>query len=168
MPFYEYLCEETNTLYTFFTKRILQGEPQVRCPDYPEYQLKRQYSVFSVTGQVKEGEGTDDMSDQQAEVLMARMEKMASGMDTENPDPRQMGRMMEEMASASGQKMDDVTEEMIQKLKEGADPDQLEADMGAYLDNDSCEQEEFSSVRQKKRVKKDPQVYALEDYVING
>ena len=45
---------------------------------------------------------------------MAEMESEMSSMNEDNPDPRQLGRLMRKMTEATGQKMD-AMEQMIQR-----------------------------------------------------
>ena len=65
---------------------------------------------------------------------MQELEKNLGGMDDENPDPRQMGKMMRKMCELTGEKMDGVMEEVVRKLEEGANPEELEEKMGGQME----------------------------------
>ena len=59
---------------------------------------------------------------------MSAMEQEFSNVD-EN-DPRAMARMMRRMSEVTGEKIDGEMEEVVRKLEEGTDPDELEEQMG--------------------------------------
>ena len=56
------------------------------------------------------------------ESFMAEMEREMSGMDENNPDPRQMGRLMRKMTDVMGDKAPPEMREMIRRLEAGEDP----------------------------------------------
>ena len=62
------------------------------------------------------------------EAALSAMEGEFANVD-EN-DPRAMGRMMRRMSELTGEKLDGEMEEVVRKLEEGADPDQLEEQLG--------------------------------------
>ena len=64
---------------------------------------------------------------------MAEMERAVSGMDEDNPDPKQMGQLMRQMAEMTGESLTGEMEEMVRKLEEGADPEGLEEQFGDLL-----------------------------------
>ena len=66
---------------------------------------------------------------------MAEMESEMSSMSEDNPDPRQLGRLMRKMTEATGQKMPEAMEQMIQRLEQGDDPEKLEEEFGDSLEN---------------------------------
>ena len=59
------------------------------------------------------------LNDNQSARVMKEMEKAMSGIDDENPDPRQMGSLMRRMCDMTGEKMDGIMEEVVRKLEEG-------------------------------------------------
>ena len=73
------------------------------------------------------------MDDPKMLAAMAEMEKAVSGMDEDNPDPRQMGILMRQMAEMTGEPLSGEMEEMVRKLEEGADPESLEEEFGDLL-----------------------------------
>ena len=143
MPIYEYYCPDNNKIYSFFAKTLAQGQTMPRCPDDPTFRMVKLLSSFAVTGRRKSGskdegpmanagetgaEGGGPGDDAKMEAAMAAMESEFSNVD-EN-DPRAMGRMMRRMSELTGEKLDGEMEEVVRKLEEGADPDQLEDQMG--------------------------------------
>ena len=133
MPIYEYYCSDNNRIYSFLAKTLAQGQTVPKCPDNPEFRLRRIVSSFAVTGRTRkaegggkaeEGQGTDanPTEDGRMEAAMSAMEGEFANID-EN-DPRAMGRMMRRMSELTGEKLDGEMEEVVRKLEEGADPDQ--------------------------------------------
>jgi hypothetical protein len=62
------------------------------------------------------------------EAAMGEMEREFSNVD-EN-DPRAMARMMRRMSDLTGEKIDGEMEEVVRKLEEGTDPEELEEQLG--------------------------------------
>ena len=133
MPIYEYYCPENHKIYSFFAKTLAQGQTVPRCPDNPAYRMQKIISPFAVTGRARQpkdpvggaGAGPDDA---RMEAALAAMEGEFGNVD-EN-DPRAMGRMMRRMSEMAGEPLDGEMEEVVRKLEEGADPDELEASLG--------------------------------------
>jgi len=137
-------------------------------------------SSFSITGRHKEEEnfvGAEE-DDPLPESAMADLEKEFSGMDEENPDPRQMGRLMRRMSELTGEPLDGSMEEMVRKMEEGRDLDALEEEMGDLFGDENGEDmpqdrsgEIEKSLRQalqrarRKAVRKDPKLYDIRDYL---
>jgi len=70
------------------------------------------------------------------EAAMAEMEREMAGMDEDNPDPRQMGRLMRRMSELTGERLDGSMEEMVRRMEEGTDLDSLEEEFGDSLEED--------------------------------
>ena len=100
-------------------------------------------SGFSITGcndETPEAVPDSDPDDQFAGMdpaksseLMKELESSIAGMDDENPDPKQMGTLMRKMCEYSGERMDEPMEEVIRKLEEGMNPEELEDRMGDFM-----------------------------------
>ena len=188
MPIYEFFSPNTNKIYTFFARSAACAESTPRCPDGDDYCMEKLLSGFSVTGKAKDGlleggDGASDdpfagMSEAQARSAMHELEKTVGSMDEENPDPRQMGQLMRKMAEMTGEMMDEGMEEMIRRLEEGADPDELEDTMGDLLgEDDDAESEGGAEVMEEGAVKgkgrrlnqpkpiRDPEMYEMSDYL---
>lgn len=138
MPIYEYYCPDNNTVYQFFARTLAQGAKVPRCPDNPSYTMERVLSSFAITGPGKPGgeEGAVGESaaakgegDPRMEAALSAMEGEFSSVD-EN-DPRAMGRMMRRLSELTGEKIEGEMEEVVRKLEEGADPEELEESLGA-------------------------------------
>jgi hypothetical protein len=144
MPIYEYYCPDNHKIYSFFAKTLAQGRTLPRCPDNPAYRLVKVVSSFAVTGRTRKtgdrlpdagkgesgpaGSGGDPAAEARMEAALSAMEGEFANVD-EN-DPRAMGRMMRRMSELTGEKLDGEMEEVVRKLEEGVDPDQLEEQLG--------------------------------------
>jgi hypothetical protein len=144
MPIYEYYCPDNHKIYSFFAKTLAQGRTMPPCPDNPAYRLVKIVSSFAVTGRTRKtgeripdagkeesgavGSGGDPAEEAKMEAALSAMEGEFANVD-EN-DPRAMGRMMRRMSELTGEKLDGEMEEVVRKLEEGADPDQLEEQLG--------------------------------------
>ncbi len=144
MPIYEYYCPDNNRIYSFYAKTLAQGQTTPRCPDNPAFRMKKILSPFALTGRTRKGRGEapagegagpgaaesagDAAEDARMEAAMSAMEGEFAHVD-EN-DPRAMGRMMRRMSELTGEKLDAEMEEVVRKLEEGADPDELDSQMG--------------------------------------
>jgi hypothetical protein len=135
MPIYEFYCPENHRIYQFYARTLAQGASVPRCPDNPNFHMRKILSAFAVgsagqKGPAEEGAGpAGGAEDARVEAAMGEMEREFSSVD-EN-DPRAMGRMMRRMAELTGEKIGGEMEEVVRKLEEGADPDALEEQLGA-------------------------------------
>jgi hypothetical protein len=192
MPIYEFMSRDTGKIYSFFAHSPSYAEKMPFCPDGKKYKMEKVMSVFSITGKKEEPPamahvGGDDPNDPfagmdgaQAEKVMKELEGAMGGMDEDNPDPKQMGQLMRKMCEMTGESMDEPMEEVVRKLEEGADPDELEDRMGDFLGDEESEgipegEEDKSKESVKSRLKKlmkkqivrDPELYEFSDYLKN-
>lgn len=179
MPIYEYYSPDTNKIYAFFARGPVTAGTIPRCPDGAGKSMKKIMSGFAVIGRAKEPseDAGDNLDDPRLEAAMAELEREMSGMDEENPDPRQMGHLMRRMAEITGEKMPDVMEEMVGRLEAGEDPEKLEEQYGDIpeLDDfgggDSTDGDDALSKRKKalwrrlRGPRRDPELYELNDYI---
>jgi hypothetical protein len=188
MPIYEFFCPQTHKIYSFYARSISMAGKTPRCPDNPKYRMERMISSFSFTGRKREerlgAAGEDDaaMDDPRMERAMAEMERDFSGMDEENPDPKQLARMMRKMSSLTGEKLPETMDEMIRRMEAGEDPEKLEAEYGDALEefdpmgsggDGAAEKEggEKNAPRGKRkslkrrRIIRDPTLYEMSEYV---
>ena len=139
MPYYEFYCPQNHRIYTFFARSLAYADKVPCCPDNPEWTLEKRVSRFAVVGRAKEpkagGDGFDDLDDPRMEAAMAELEREMTGIDEENPDPRQLGRLMRRMSELTGEPMDEPMQEMVARLEAGEDPDALEEQFGDVLDD---------------------------------
>jgi hypothetical protein len=176
MPIYEFYSPDTNRIYSFFARSLAHGQLTPHCPDDPNARMERMISRFAVTGRAKEKSGTDpgaETLDPRMERVMSEMESEMSSMNEENPDPRQLGRLMRKMTEATGQKMPEAMEQMIQRLERGEDPEKLEEEFGDSLENLGEEFDEGAAGEEKagplkmrrRKPKRDPTLYEMKDYL---
>jgi len=179
MPIYEYFSPDTNKIYTFFSHGVMDSGIVPRCPDGDRHAMRKMMSGFAVIGRAKEASeagGPDDLDDPRMEAAMAELEREMSGMDEENPDPRQMGHLMRRMMEMTGEKMPGVMEEMVRRLEAGEDPDKLEEEYGDLpeLEAFGAEGEEAAGtesgrakalLRRMRGPVRDPELYELKDYL---
>src|SRR4051812_36169585 len=120
MPIYEFYSPQTRKIYSFLARSLAYAGKIPRCPDNAKAKMEKLVSSFSVTGRAKEkpeaGPEADPGDDPRMEQAMAEMEREFGGMDEENPDPRQLARMMRKMSSLTGEKMPAQMQEMIARM----------------------------------------------------
>ena len=193
MPIYEFMSRETGKIYSFFAHSPSYAEKTPNCPDGKKYKMEKVMSGFSITGKNEDPPeasgvgGVDDPDDpfagmdpNQAEKVMKELEGAMGGMDEDNPDPKQMGQLMRKMCEMTGESMDEPMEEVVRKLEEGADPDELEDRMGDFMGDEelggasSSEQDdpkESVKSRLKRMIRKqmvrDPELYEFSEYIKN-
>ena len=142
------MSRDTGKIYSFFAHSPSYAEKTPFCPDGKKYKMEKVMSGFSITGKkeeppvIPEGNAEDHndpfagMDGAQAEKVMKELEGAMGGMDEDNPDPKQMGQLMRKMCEMTGESMDEPMEEVVRKLEEGADPDELEDRMGDFLSDE--------------------------------
>lgn len=193
MPIYEFMSRDTGKIYSFFAHSISYAEKTPLCPDGKKYKMQKVVSGFSITGKKEEppeipcqdaGADPNDpfagMDPNQAEKVMKELEGAMGGMDEDNPDPKQMGQLMRKMCEMTGETMDEPMEEVVRKLEEGADPDELEDRMGDFLGDEESgpipggeegDLKESVKTRLKKLMKKkmirDPKLYEFSEFLKN-
>ena len=188
MPIYEFYSPGTRKIYSFFARSLSHAEAIPVCPDGKKYEMKKLISGFSITGQssgdpepAETASSPDDpfsgMDPGQAEKVMQELEGALGGMDEDNPDPRQMGSLMRKMCEMTGEGMDEPMEEVVRKLEEGMDPDELEDRMGDFMDGEGpdgqVEPEGGAGDEVKARLRnlmkntlvRDPELYEFSDYL---
>lgn len=168
MPIYEFYSPDTHKIYSFLARSFSQGSSVPRCPDDPKARMERLVSRFAVTGHAKD---PADAPDPRMEGLMAEMESEMAGIDENNPDPRQLGRLMRKMTEATGQKVPAGMEHMLRRLESGEDPEALEEEFGDAMDQ--LGEGEFGGAAEALRAAKsrrarptrDPELYEMRDYL---
>ena len=139
MPIYEFYCPDNHKVYQFYARSSAQADRIPLCPDNPDFKMVKRISGFAIGGAEKKSDnggedgGGVDGEDPKMMAAMEEMERAVSGMDDDNPDPRQMGRLMRQMAEMTGERLSGEMEEMVRKLEEGANPEALEEQFGDLL-----------------------------------
>jgi len=135
MPIYEFYCEDCNTIFNFFSRRI----NTTTIPDCPKCsrRLQRQMSIFAVTGRAKE-EDEDNPFPDLDEAKMERVlgELAAEAENINEDDPRQMAALMRKFQAKTGLDLGDGMEEALARLEAGEDPDKVEEEMGDLFDDE--------------------------------
>ncbi|MEK9772161.1 MAG: hypothetical protein VW576_01225 [Opitutae bacterium] len=186
MPIYEFYSPKTNKIYSFYSRRLTKTDEIPHCPDGKDFEMQKLISGFSITGSNANDENLQDdfeegkeldpfsrLNENQSAQVMREMERAMSGMDDENPDPRQMGALMRRMCEMTGEKMDGVMEEVVRKLEEGANPEELEERMDGVMEDQDDGQGtmENSSVHshlqkiRKRFLTRDPELYEMNDFL---
>lgn len=172
MPIYEFYSPDTHRIYSFYARTLAQGRATPRCPDNPKARMERLISRFAVTGRAKEKteNPAENALDPRTEQAMAEMEREISTMNTEHPDPRQIGRLMRQMTAATGRKLPETLEHMIQRLEKGEDPERLEEEYGdSFADFEQefgAETAEAVGIRTRKKAPvRDPKLYEMGEYL---
>ena len=182
MPIYEFYSPDLQKIYSFFSHKVRSSDEVPTSPDGEQVSMQRLISGFSITGkqpsEIQESPQTDnsdadpfaDLEPSKAKHLMQEMEKSISSIDDDNPDPKQMGNLMRKMCEMSGERIDDRMEEVVRKLEEGKDPNEIENDMEEYLSGDSIDanEENEESARKllnQKKMTRDEELYQFEEYL---
>lgn len=172
MPIYEFYSPDTNRIYSFFARSLSQGKLLPRCPDDPKARMERVLSRFAVTGFARDREQAPiESQDPRMERVMAEMEHEMSALGEDNPDPRQIGRLMRKMTDATGQKLPEAMQQMLSRLEKGEDPEKLEQEYGEVMsdmeENFGGETEEHGKAPPalRKQPARDPVLYEMADYL---
>jgi len=180
MPIYEFYCPENNKIYSFFARSISYSNKTPRCPEDPSFRMHREISKFAITGRAKEKpelpEGASDLDDPRIQSALAEMEREMSGLNTDNPDPKMLARMMRRMAELTGERVPDQMNEMMRRMEAGEDIERLEAEYGDAFDSlaegEKDGGEEGAARALQRRLQKlrgapmrDPMLYDMSDFV---
>ena len=172
MPIYEFYCPDNNKLYTFLARSLAMKDKLPKCPDGPDLRMERRVSRFAVIGKAKE-ESADDpfdgLDESKMDAFMAEMERDMSGLDENNPDPKQLGHFMRKMTSVMGDKAPPELREMVRRLEAGEDPEKLEEQFGG-LDEGGAGDALFSQMLSRvkaarKEPVRDPKLYEMRNYL---
>ncbi|HSR36415.1 MAG TPA: zinc ribbon domain-containing protein [Desulfurivibrionaceae bacterium] len=136
MPIYEFYCQQCHTLFNFFSRRINTAAhpPCPRCGKT----LKKQLSTFSAIGRAQEPEsgglpaGLDEAKLEQA---FGELASQAEGLSEDNP--RQMAQFLRALSAKAGVPMGQGMEEALARLEAGEDPERIEQEMGAVLEDEA-------------------------------
>lgn len=147
MPIYEFYCQECNTIFSFFSKKINTTKVP-SCPKCENTKLNRQVSIFAVTGKAKEDTETDDfvLDENKMEKAMQLIARESENINEE--DPRQAAQLMRKLSNMTGLELGPGMAQALDRMEKGEDPDQLEAEMGDMLTD-----EEPFILPEKKKIK---------------
>ena len=176
MPIYEFYCPDNHRIYSFFARSLAYSDRTPRCPDGAKLRMERMISKFAITGRAKEKPEMPagaDLDDPRMESMMAEMEREFGGMDSENPDPKMLARMMRKMTALSGEKVPGEVDEMIRRMEAGEDPEKLDEEFGDAMENfdplgggESAEGEKLKArLRALRQPRRDPTLYEMSEFV---
>ncbi len=144
MPIYEFYCPDCHTVFSFFSSRI-DTALRPACPQCGKADLERKPSRFAALSAAKsggaggpgsdaEGDADDPLAGLDEERMAGVMDSPAAAMegmdDNAQQDPKQLARFLARFQEATGLEAGPKMEEMMARLAEGADMDELEAQMG--------------------------------------
>jgi putative FmdB family regulatory protein len=134
MPIYEFYCTPCNTIFSFFSRSINTTAAPV-CP-HCQGGLERRMSLFACIGRAAESEADADLPIDEARFTEAigRLAADAEGLNED--DPRQAAGLMRKFSEMTGLKLGDGMQEALRRMAAGEDPDSIEADMGAILEQE--------------------------------
>lgn len=134
MPIYEFYCGNCHTIYNFFSKTINTATVP-RCPKCHSDTLSRQVSMFAVTGRATEDSDMDlPVDERKLEKAMTLLGSEAENMNED--DPRQAADLMRKLTDMTGLELGPGMAEALQRMEQGEDPDQIEAEMGSLLEDE--------------------------------
>jgi hypothetical protein len=172
MPIYEFYCPQNNTLYQFLARSLAYRDAVPLCPDNPEFRLEKRVSQFAVIGKAKEDSADDPFAgidESKMESLMNEMEGEMGALDSDNPDPRQLGHFMRKLTDVMGDKTPPELREVVRRLESGEDPEKLEEQFGGFDENDPGADPIFSQVKKMirgaRQPVRDPKLYELTDWL---
>jgi putative FmdB family regulatory protein len=149
MPIYEFYCDDCNTIFNFFSRKINTTKVP-KCPKCHQSDLKRQMSAFSFTGKAKESDVEDDLPFDEKKMEKA-MQMLAGEADKVNEDdPKQAADLMRKLTEMTGMELGPGMQEALRRMEAGEDPEKVEAEMGSILE----EEDPFISDGQKNKAAK--------------
>ncbi len=172
MPIYEFYCPQNNKLYQFLARSLSLRDAVPLCPDNPEFTLEKRVSSFAVIGRARESDDNDPFSgldDARMEGLMNEMEGEIEALDSDQPDPRQLGRFMRRLTDVMGDKTPPELREVVRRLESGEDPEKLEEQFGGL--NETAAEGDLLFAQMKKILRnarqpqRDPRLYEMSDWL---
>jgi len=135
MPIYEFYCDHCNVLFNFFSRRI-NTSTRPDCPRCGRKELERKLSSFAVTGRAREPSADGDLpfDESRMERAMETLAREAENID--DHDPRQAANLMRKLSDMTGMKLGPGMQEALSRLEQGEDPDVIETEMGALMENE--------------------------------
>lgn len=99
-----------------------------------------------------------------------------SGMDDQNPNPRQLAHLMRKMSEMTGEKVPQQMEQMLKRLEAGEDPERIEEEMGDIMgdagleDGGPEESKEQAAIKARlrslrRKPQRDPTLYEMSDFL---
>ena len=135
MPIYEFFCDDCNTIFSFFSRSVNTKKRPV-CPKCDKKQLSRQMSSFAFTGRASEDGDMDDLPFDESKMEQAMQMLAGEAENINEDDPKQAADLMRKLSHMTGMELGAGMEEALQRMENGEDPEQIEADLGDVLENE--------------------------------
>lgn len=173
MPIYEFYCGPCHTVYSFLSRRM-QVPDKATCPKCGCNKLEKKVSRFAISKGLVEGSASGD-ADPFANLDESKFEELMSEMapsmqdDSSQEDPKQMARLMKRMFELSGSEPNGAMLEAMKRMEAGEDPDAIDDDLGAAIDEQTDPFSPASSTSKRSSLRRilqapniDPELYELE------
>lgn len=173
MPIYEFYCGPCHTVYSFLSRRM-QVPDKPTCPKCGCKKLEKKVSRFAISKGLVEGSASGD-ADPFANLDESKLEELMSEMapsmqdDSSQEDPKQMARLMKRMFELSGSEPTGAMLEAMKRMEAGEDPDAIDDDLGAAIDEQTDPFSPASSTSKRSSLRRilqapniDPELYELE------
>ena len=135
MPIYEFYCEDCNTIFSFFSRRV-NTRKKPKCPRCKRKTLSRQMSPFAIAGRAGEEDDLDDFPLDEARMEKAMQALAGQAENMNEDDPKQAAGLMRKLSDMTGLELGAGMTEALRRMENGEDPDQIEAEMGDLLENE--------------------------------
>jgi len=163
MPIYEFYCDDCHTIFNFFS-RTINTTKKPKCPKCKTRTLTREVSLFAIGGRAREDDALDDLPIDESKMEQA-MQVLAREADhIDEDDPRQAANLMQKLTDMTGLELGPGMQEALQRLKDGEDPDEIEAQMGDLLEDEEpflLSTKKGKSARHRLPPKRDETLYDL-------
>lgn len=163
MPIYEFYCNDCHTIFNFFS-RTINTTKKPKCPQCKTRTLTREISLFAIGGRAKEDDSLDDLPIDESKMEQA-MQVLAREADhIDGDDPRQAAKLMQKLTDMTGLELGSGMQEALQRMKDGEDPDEIEAQMGDLLEDEEpflLSTKKGKSDRRRLPPKRDETLYDL-------
>lgn len=135
MPIYEFYCDRCHTIFNFFSRSVNTTKVP-KCPQCRQQNLSRQISVFAVTGKAREEGDSEDLPFDETRMEKAMQMLAGEAEKINEDDPRQAAQLMRKLSAMTGLELGENMEEALNRMEQGEDPEQIEADMGDLLEGE--------------------------------
>ncbi|NCA68934.1 MAG: zinc ribbon domain-containing protein [Sphingobacteriia bacterium] len=141
MPVYEFYCPDCHAIFNFFSRKV-DTETHPDCPRCGRPRLDRQPSLFAISrGAAGMSEAEDDAglpAGLDEGRVMDVLAKMAGELERlDQNDPKQAAQTMRTLFESTGLTLGDGMAEAIRRMEAGEDPEQIDAELGDLLDQES-------------------------------
>ena len=135
MPIYEFYCPDCHTIFNFLSRSV-NVKKQPSCPKCRKRKLRREISMFAMTGKAAEPGATDDLpiDESRMEQAITALASEAEGINED--DPRQAAQLMRKFSKMTGLEFGNGMEEALGRMEAGEDPERIEQEMGDLIESE--------------------------------